>query len=77
MAMGAAYSVNSLGSFPEMTVRTSVLAMASAYSGSFCSAWSSAACDSSMRPRCSSHTACETRLQTDEVAGACASSSKT
>lgn len=64
-------------SFPEMTDRTRVLAMASAYPGSVLIAWLSADSASSRRPRCSSATACATSERTDEVAVDWASSSKT
>lgn len=69
--------VRSFGSLPEITVRTSMFAMASAYAGSFFMTCSKAACASSVLPRCSSATACATSVWVDDVDGACASSSKT
>lgn len=71
------YLVSSLVSFPEMTLRTTIFEMISAFWGSLTSACCSAASASSKRPRWISATACETRLCVDDVAGACASSSKT
>jgi len=70
-------SFSCVASLPAITLRAMLLAMISELFGSFARACCNAASASSSRPRWISATAWETRLWVDDVAGACASSSKT
>ena len=71
------YLLNSDASFPAITFKTRLLAIASAFLGSFARTWFRAASASSTRPRWISATAWDIRLEFEEVDGACASSSNT